>query len=133
MLVPALLIGSVAWVAGPGLVEEFSELGSALVDGINEIQQGIGERLPNFGDDAQRLAERLRAEVMENVPRIATGVIAGASAVAEGIAAVFLGLALLFFFVKDGDRMADSLARSLPDRLGEQARTGPWNRLYGRH
>jgi putative heme transporter len=130
--VPALLLAFLAWTAGPALVSQFDELGPALAQAIERAQDWISERLPDLQSESARLEARLRDQLTRNSSEIFSGLIAGASIAIEAIAGTLLTLTLLFFFIKDGDLLANAIVRPLPPNLSRQLRTvGPivWSTL----
>jgi len=134
MLVPAAILYGLALVIAPGLVEEFEELGPALTAGIDEIQEWIARTIPSFEAGTERIEDQVQEQISGSVSSITSGILTGATVAAEAIAGVFLTVTLLFFFIKDGDKLSEAVAGSLPESLAERARTaGPaiWSTLTG--
>ncbi|HEX2180539.1 MAG TPA: AI-2E family transporter [Actinomycetota bacterium] len=131
-LVPSLLLYLLARTAGPGLIDQFDQLGPALAQAIERAQDWISDRLPDLQTESARVEARLREQLTRNSSEILSGLVAGASMAIEAVAGILLTLTLLFFFVKDGDILAGAVLRPLPPRLGRQLRTvGPivWSTL----
>jgi predicted PurR-regulated permease PerM len=101
----ALFAGLIALLA-PQVAGELDEVGASLKAGSERVLSWLTtgpldldeEQIDRFVDTA---AERLR----ENSSRITSGVVAGAVVIGEAITGLLLTLVLLFFFVKDGDKI----------------------------
>ena len=131
-VVPSMVLFFLVRTTGPGLVRQFDRLGPALAQAIEQAQNWISDRAPDLQTESERLEERLRAQLTRNSSEIASGLMAGASMAIEAIAGIFLTLALLFFFVKDGDILASAVVKPFPPKLSRQLRTiGPiiWSTL----
>ncbi len=120
---PSLLMFLLIKTAGPGLIDQFNQLGPALGKAIDAAQSWVSERLPDLQGESARLGGRLREQLTKNASQITASLIAGASMAVEVVAGILLTLTLLFFFVKDGDTLARAIVRPLPPELGAQART----------
>lgn len=122
----AVLVVAVAIVAAgiaalvPAFVEETDELGDRLGEAITEIEEWL-ETGPVGLEDAD-----LRAAVDTAVDRVLESepgtLVDGVTLAAEVIAGALLALVMVFFFVKDGPRLVDWIARQLPERRRQPAR-----------
>lgn len=134
MVAPAALLFGLSLIVAPSLVEEFGKLGPALTEGIDEVQKWVAGRFPSLEASTERLEDQVREKVSDNASTITSGILAGATVAAEAIAGLFLTVTLLFFFVKDGDKLSRAVAGSLPDGLAQKTRmAGPavWRTLTG--
>jgi predicted PurR-regulated permease PerM len=120
----------------PGMVEEFSDLGPAVSDGYERVEDWIVEDSP-FDVDRERLRE-LREEAGDALRDAAAGsggaALEGAVLALEVLAALLLALVLTFFFVKDGARFQRWALGRLPAEHRHKARrvaAGAWRTLGG--
>ena len=110
----------------PGIVQEVQE-------GIGEIQQLIDEGLPliDEGTDVGELLALGQEQALEFLQREGVAI---ASTLAEGVAGLLFGLVGLFFYLKDGQRMAAWLRGLFPrasqDTVGAIGVTA-WHTLGG--
>ena len=100
-----LLVGIVTLVA-PTVSEEFGDLGPTVEAGIDEVENWLVEGpLDLSREEIDRYRTQLVEQIQASGGSIASGVLAGAVLVGEVIAGLLLVLVLVFFFVKDGDKM----------------------------
>lgn len=115
----AVLAGLVG-VLVPVVAAELPRLGASASRGLSEagdLLAPVGLDLDNVGD--------LVSLVQEQLPEDGELAAQAASAVrlaAETIAGVLLGLVVLFFYLKDGGRIADALAGLAPAHLSARVR-----------
>lgn len=103
--VVALVIGQVA--------TQFENLGQTLANGLREIRQVIvSGPLPISDEQLDGLGEGLRRYLSRSDEETA----ASASSTFEALGGAFLAVFLLFFLLRDGDRMWRWLLARLPDR-----------------
>jgi putative heme transporter len=101
----ALAVGGLAALV-PRLIEQSRELGPTVRQAGNELLGWI-EHGP-LGIDRDELADlglQLLEGAQEQGGAIAGGAVSLVAGVIEGVAALLLAIVLLFFFVKDGDRI----------------------------
>ncbi|CAN5716161.1 AI-2E family transporter [soil metagenome] len=100
-----VLSGVVVLVA-PTVSAEFADLGPTVQEGIEEVENWLVEGPLELSREE---IERYRTQIVEQVQAsggsIASGVLAGAILAGEVVAGILLVLVLVFFFVKDGDKM----------------------------
>jgi predicted PurR-regulated permease PerM len=100
-----VLSGVVVLVA-PTVSDEFADLGPTVQEGIEEVESWLVEGPLELSREE---IERYRTQIVEQVQAsggsIASGVLAGAILAGEVVAGILLVLVLVFFFVKDGDKM----------------------------
>lgn len=100
-----LLVGIVTLVA-PAVSEEFGDLGPTVEAGIDEVENWLVEGpLELSREEIDRYRTQFVDQVQASGGSIASGVLAGAVLVGEVIAGLLLVLVLVFFFVKDGNKM----------------------------
>jgi predicted PurR-regulated permease PerM len=101
-----LLLAGLVAILAPQVADELDEVGDSLKAGTERVlvwltQGPLGLEQGQIDDFVDTAAERLR----ENSSRITSGVVAGALVIGEAIAGLLLTLVLLFFFIKDGDKI----------------------------
>lgn len=119
----------------PSVVEEFGELGPAVEEGVDAVAGWVDDRFA-FVDIGQTddWMERVTDNVRANAGTIATGLLGGAIVAFEVVAGLILVLVLLFFFVKDGDKIAGWMLRQVPAEHRETTRAvsrRAWGTLGG--
>jgi putative heme transporter len=107
-----VVVGGLALVGGgiaalvPSFLEQVRELGPTVRDGLGRILDWV-ETGP-LGIDRDELTD-FGSQVIEGLQAqggaVASGALSLVASVVEGIAALTLALILLFFFIKDGDRI----------------------------
>ncbi len=110
----------------PGIVEEVES-------GIDQLEELLDEGLP-FIEEGTDVAELLALAQEQAVSFLQREGVAIASTLAEGIAGLLFGLVGLFFYLKDGRRIAGWALRLFPrearDTAGEIG-TATWTTLGG--
>ena len=99
------LVAVVVLVA-PTVVDEFANLGPTVTEGIDEVQNWLVEGPLEL---SREQIDRYRAQLVDQLGssggNIASGVLAGAILAGEVVAGLLLVIVLVFFFVKDGEKM----------------------------
>lgn len=101
-----LLLAAIVLLLAPLVAEELPQIGQQLTTGYEQVTRYL-EAGP-FGIEPIRMSEitdRIREQVLQ-AERLASGVFGAAAAVAEGLAGLLLGIVALFFYLKDGERIA---------------------------
>lgn len=119
----------------PGVADEFRDLGPAVEAGVVAVTGWIEDQFPfvevgQTDDWMERGVDNVRA----NAGTIATGLLGGAVVAFEVVAGLILVLVLLFFFVKDGDKITGWIVRQVPSEHREATRAvgrRSWNTLGG--
>jgi putative heme transporter len=126
-----ILLGLIA-VAGLLLVnqltDQFADLGTTLATGWRDIRHTVTDGPLPINE--KRLDD-LAGAVREQLGR-AVDPAAGASAALQGAGGALLALVLLFFLLKDGDRMWGWFLRLLPERrrtIADEAGRAGWSTL----
>lgn len=120
----------------PALVEEFRDLGPAVEEAFQDVEDWIVDDSP-FDVDRERL-QQLEDQAGDALSRASSGsgtvVVQGAVLFVEVVAGLILSLVLTFFFVKDGERFQRWALRRFPserhDVLRRMAARG-WSTLGG--
>jgi putative heme transporter len=99
------LVGLVVLVA-PQVAGELDDVGSSFKEGTDKALRYVTEGPFDVSDqDIDRFVDQVGDQISESRGQIASGVLAGAIKVFEVVAGILLTIVLLFFFVRDGDRM----------------------------
>lgn len=111
-----LVLGGLGWLVWAASSDQWGELVEGAKGGFAELERFLANS--PLGLDRARL-EELWSKAGEAVtgPDAQTGVLTGVTLVVEFVAGIFLGLVLLYFLLKDGERIWAFLRRELlPDR-----------------
>ncbi len=110
------LVGLVTLVA-PSVAEEFGDLGPTVSEGIAQVETWLVEGpLGLSKDQIDRYTDQIAEQARSSASSIASGVLAGAVLAGEVVAGLLLTFVLVFFFVKDGDKIcAFALAQVRPE------------------
>lgn len=111
----AAVLGAVMAMIVPAVAAQLDDLGSSAREGLDETLTwltagplGLSER------DINQAVDQGLAQLRDSSDLIAGGVISGALLVGELIAGALLTAILLFFFLKDGDRLWNRLLQLAP-------------------
>jgi predicted PurR-regulated permease PerM len=114
------LLGAIAVVGGlvalltPSMLADFEQLDVNVRGGAEEVTRWATD---TFGLPEETV-ERWRRQALEGLeqraPSIAGGLLGGAYLVLEVLAGIGITVILLFFFLKDGDRLWESVVRLFP-------------------
>ena len=119
----------------PSMVSQSGELADQASKGLTQLQDRVGE--PPFNLDSATIDDAVKqatAWLQDQGGQIASGALAGASAVGSGIVTLVLVLVLLFFFIKDGPQFLPFVRRVAGERAGghlSEVATRSWNTLGG--
>lgn len=109
-----LALTAVVALMVPAVAAELPAMAQSLETGVDELVQAVPFDIGGTSD----LLDRARQQ-LGNANEIAGTAIGAATAVVEGAAGLLFGLVALFFYLKDGGR----IARGIGDLLPERART----------
>lgn len=118
----------------PPIRAQFAEMGGVLAEGFEQALDWAERTFGMPESEIQGLLDQALASIQENLGAIGSGVLLGVVLVVEVLAGVLLSIVLLFFFVKDGERITGwFLARARPDRREDLAAAGrrAWGTLGG--
>lgn len=113
-----LLVG-VGRLLAPAIAAEAPDIVDSVQDGIVQLQAFLEDG--PFGIDPLVITDLLESgrEQLISIGQQAAGTVA--TAVAEGVAGLLFGLVALFFYLKDGARIADWLGRLFPRHMRADA------------
>lgn len=128
-------LGLLVALLAPQAIAEFGELDVGIVGGIETIQRWLSDGPLNLSDrEIQNAVDEAVAQAQERAGDLGRGAVTGAMMLVEIVAALALTVVVLFFILKDGDRIWSwvcSLAP--PHRRGDVAELGDrvWATLAG--
>jgi predicted PurR-regulated permease PerM len=129
------LIVSVFWLLAPPVVGEMSDVDQRTRGGIERIESWIVDsRLGVSEGQLNRAVDQALDELQERSGAIASGVLTGAYLVIEIVTVVVLSMFLLFFFLKDGERIWEWLVGLFPEQRRRDVHeigTRAWHTLGG--
>lgn len=123
-----LIFAALIALMAPAVSEQFRELGPSIDEGITEIEDWLedgplGIDNPDLRQMVERGAEQVSADGAASKQAVKSATIAG-----EVLAGFFLALVMVFFFLKDGPKIAawgrkhlPSDRRRLADRIGRRS------------
>jgi predicted PurR-regulated permease PerM len=122
LLAAGALVG-LGTALAPSVAEEFRGLGPTLEEGIRQVENWLVEGPLELSQaEIDRYTDQIAEQLRASGSSIASGVLAGAVLVTEVIAGILLILVLVFFFVKDGEKMCEFGLRQLRDEHQDLAR-----------
>lgn len=135
MVLAVTFLGLVLAAIVPAVVDEFGNVGDSARQGLDEVLTWLTRGpLGLTEQDINEAVDRGIAQLRDSSDLIAGGVISGALLIGELIAGLLLVIVLLFFFLKDGDRiwrwlvaLAPASSRADLDAIGQRA----WSTLSG--
>ncbi|HWC12140.1 MAG TPA: AI-2E family transporter [Acidimicrobiales bacterium] len=129
-LVVLLTVGA---VVVPQVAGQLDDVGDRARDGLDQLEGWAGDRLAFWPDD-RSVTDEVGDWVGRNGDAISAGVASGALLFLEVVAGVLLALVVLFFFLKDGERLCErALSLVRPQRrhqVSAMARRS-WGALAG--
>lgn len=117
-LLGALLLGGgVIALIVPPMVEEFSDLGPTLEEGIGEVEDWIVDDSPFdvTREDVDAAEDEIVARGRDVLEDSQEQITRGAMAVVAGLAGLLLALILTFFALKDGPRFVEWVDEQTPE------------------
>ncbi|WP_068323583.1 AI-2E family transporter [Janibacter terrae] len=125
------VLGAIA----PSLVSQSGDLADQAAKGLGDLQELAAK--PPFNVDSATIDDavgKATTWLQERSGQIASGALAGASAVGSGLVTLVLVLVLVFFFIKDGPAFLPFVRRVAGERAGghlTEVATRSWNTLGG--
>ncbi len=117
LLASLAVLGGVAALLAPRVVNEFGDIGASVEEGATTVTEWLLEGpLDLSRDDLDRWADRARDELGQRGGDIAGGALGGAYLAIEIVAGLLLSLVVVFFFLKDGERMWPWVVGLFPPR-----------------
>lgn len=120
MIVGVGSLGLVFWFVGRAVRDEWDELSTAAMEGLDELQTWLVQG-PLALDEQQLANAREQATELATSDAVQTGAIAGATAAAEVLTGTVLALVVLFFLLRDHRRIWEFFLRPLRDGVRERA------------
>nr|MBA2599664.1 AI-2E family transporter [Actinomycetota bacterium] len=107
-----LILAGLIAVVSPQVAAQIGDMGDAVRDGSDQVLEWLTRGpLELSQEEIQGFIDRIGQRIQENSSSITGGVVSGAIAIGEAIAGFFLMMVLLFFFLKDGDKICDWILR----------------------
>ncbi len=108
----------------PRAVDELDELDIGITGGIDIVQRRASEGVLGIsGDQLDTWLQRAEEQIRDNASGIAQGAVSGATLLLEVIVGLSLALVLLFFLLKDGERIWGWVIDLVPSGHRDDART----------
>ena len=125
VLVVALsLVAAVAALILPRAIADFDDLNVSIAGGIDVLQRLLTDGALGVSEDQLReWLDRAEQELRDNAGRITRGAVSGAVLVVEVVAGLVLALVLLFFLLKDGERIWAWIVDLVPPAYRADARS----------
>ncbi|HZA20153.1 MAG TPA: AI-2E family transporter [Actinomycetota bacterium] len=124
-----LILGGLAAIVGlvvllaPLVAGELGDVGTSLREGTDRVLRWLAEGPFEVSErDVDRFIDQAGEQISQSRGQIASGVVAGAIALIEVIAGILLTIVLLFFFVRDGDRINRWIESQFRDGNQQHAR-----------
>jgi putative heme transporter len=120
ILLAVLVLVGISALLAPPVADEVGDLEESFRAGVAEV----GSTLENVGISQEEIDNAVDSGLQtleDSSGAIGQGLVSGALLVFEVIAGILLALVLLFFFLKDGDRMWSWLVDLLPRRRRDDA------------
>jgi predicted PurR-regulated permease PerM len=129
-----VLVGGPIAVVAPLVVQELQDLDVGVSGGLEEIQRWLTESLGVSGSTVNNAIDRVQEEVRSNVGALTQRALTGAMLMVEILSGLALAVVVLFFLLKDGERMWGWVRDLAPprhrDAIGE-AGIRAWQGLAG--
>ena len=119
----ALVVAGLGAFLGPQLSEQLGPLGEDVSAGFGQVEDWLVEGpLGLSRAQVDDLGQQARDQLRSSGPQLATGVLSGARLFVEAVAGLLLVVVLVYFFVKDGERITGWFVEQLPERHHDAAR-----------
>ncbi|MBT2493110.1 AI-2E family transporter [Streptomyces sp. ISL-96] len=109
------VVGGAAYIVASALVET----GDQILASLRQAARDLAKHLGAAGTSLEDMAQNARELLGKFGGTAATGLITGLSVVGEVIAMAVLALLLIFFFLRDSDKAADTLKSLAPGSTGD--------------
>ncbi|KUM79988.1 AI-2E family transporter [Streptomyces curacoi] len=111
------VVGGAVYIVAAAIVAS----GDEIVASLKQAAQDLADHFGAAGTSLDDVASNARELLSKFGGTAASGVISGVSVVGESIAMAVLALLLVFFFLRDSDRAADTLRSVVPGGNGDLA------------
>jgi predicted PurR-regulated permease PerM len=105
LLAALLVLGGIVAVLVPLAVDEFDALDVSVTGSIDTVQAWLRDTLPFSAQEISDAIERLQAQLRSSLDALAQGVAGGALVALEIVTGLLLAIVVLFFLLKDGERI----------------------------
>ncbi|MER5214015.1 AI-2E family transporter [Streptomyces sp. NPDC002838] len=109
------VVGGAVYIVVAALIDT----GDEIVASLKNAAQGLSDHFGAAGTSLDDLASNAKELLTKFGGTAASGVISGVSVVGETIAMAVLALLLVFFFLRDSDKAADTLRALTPHHSGD--------------
>ncbi|MDP9385391.1 MAG: AI-2E family transporter, partial [Actinomycetota bacterium] len=118
-------IGALAAWIFPRVGGQLGELSAGLTDGLDEVERWLAEGPLGLSHEQVNTAfDRVEQLVRDNVGSLAQLGLTGATILLQLLAGLLLAVIVLFFFLKDGERLWNGLLGFVPGRHRAGVRVG---------
>lgn len=118
----AVFVG-ILWVIVPQLVDELGEVGERVSEGLDEIRDWLQNGPADLSEDeVENYLSQALDQLREGSGNLSQGIVTGAVLAIEIVAGLLLTLVVVFFFVKDGDRITGWFFDFIDERRRDDAR-----------
>jgi len=135
LLAAALIVGGVLALLAPVAIDEFSELDVSLADSVDSVQAWLRDSpLPVSSQEVSDAIDSLQEQVGASVDVLTRQVVGGALVVLEVVTGLALCAVVLFFLLKDGERIWDWVVGLVTPARRDDARAigeRAWRALAG--
>ncbi len=122
LIATLMVIGGGLAALVPAVASQVDSLRQSLADGYEDFQAFLSSGPFGLQPIAvEDLLDRARQQLQESGANIGSGVFGALVAVTEGVAGLLFGVVALFFYLKDGPRLAEWLRDSFPSHLRADA------------
>jgi putative heme transporter len=126
---------AIMWVIVPQLVDELDQVGERASQGLDEIRGWLQDGPADLSEDeVDSYLTQALDQLREGSGNLAQGLVSGATLAIEIVAGFLLTLVVVFFFVKDGDRITGWLLDFVDPGRHDDARAiadRAWGSLAG--
>ena len=100
------VLAAVIALLAPQTIDEFGDLDVGISGGLDTIEEWLVNGTLGLSQaQVDDVADRVREEAENSAGTVAGGALSGALLLTEVLAAVLISIVVLFFFLKDGDRI----------------------------
>jgi predicted PurR-regulated permease PerM len=111
----AALLAGIGALVVPTVAAELDDVGRSAGQGLDELLEWAAGPLGLSQGETERTLDRALERAQASGGTLAGGLVSGAILIAEVIAGLLLAIVLLFFFVKDGERIWSWVVGLLPE------------------
>ena len=134
LLAALMVLAGIVAVLVPVVIDEFSAFDVSVTDSIDEAQAWMRESLPFSSQEISDAIDRLQQQLRSSLDALARPVVGGALVALEVVTGLLLAVVVLFFLLKDGERIWGWLVSLVtPARRDDVRQAGEraWQALAG--